>query len=109
MSIQSQLLDMNATYTVAGYRGVAFRPLGYATTEEYEGDILVCDDDECDHQVSGLCWAEGDTSIVTDPDRVRAVMVGDDGEFIVDVEDLTALSEDDYCPGCGQVGCAAHG
>ena len=36
---------------------------------------------------------------------VRAVMVGDDRVHLVDVDDLTVISDEDYCPGCGQTGC----
>lgn len=106
---ETEQVDMNARYTVAGYGGVAFYLLGYATSEEYEGDVVVCIDDECDHASSDMCWAEGDTSIVFNTDMVRAVMVGDDREFIVDVSDLTRLGDDDYCAECGQVGCTADG
>jgi hypothetical protein len=102
-------LDMNARYAVDGYRGVAFYLLGYATTEEYEGDVVVCDDEDCDHQMSEMCWAEGDTSIVTDTETVRAVMVGDDREHLISVDDLTKIEDDEYCAECGQVGCTADG
>jgi hypothetical protein len=82
------MLDMNAHYTVDGYPGIAFRLVGYKEvwTEDYEW--------------SGI--AEVDT------DWVRAVMVGDDRVHEVEVTDLTLLSDDDYCPECGQVGCG-HG
>jgi hypothetical protein len=33
-------------------------------------------------------------------------MVGDDQLHLVSTEDLTALDEDAYCGGCGQIGCA---
>lgn len=33
------------------------------------------------------------------------VMVGDDKEHLVDPDDLTEMSEDEYCSCCGQVGC----
>lgn len=105
----AQAVDLGARYRVAGYSGIAFYLTGYATTEEYEGDLLLCDDEECDHMLSEMCWTFGDTSLVTDYDRVVAIMVGDDREFIIDVEDLTKISEDDYCSGCGQIGCTADG
>jgi hypothetical protein len=83
--------------------------LGPATTTVYEGDMLLCDDDECDHRLSEMCWAEGDYSIETDTDRVVAVMIGDDREFTFDVEDLTALDRDEFCGECGQIGCGHDG
>ena len=36
------------------------------------------------------------------------MMVGDDHEWHIDVSDITPLDEDDFCGGCGQVGCG-HG
>jgi len=99
-------VDFDARYTVAGFGGVAFQVIGYAEASQYEGDYLVCDDDECDHMLSAMCWAEGDTSIVIDHDWVRAIMVGDDYPHLVEVSQLTKISEDDYCHGCGQIGCA---
>lgn len=102
-------LDFSARYSVDGYAGIAFYLRGYETREEYEGDYLICDDDECDHAGSDLCWTEGDTSIVTDLDRVRAVMVGDDRVHSVDVDDLSPLDDLAYCAECGQIGCSHDG
>lgn len=96
-------LDFNAQYSVEGFRGIAFNLVGYGTTEQYEGDYLVCDDEDCDHGLSEMCWTEGETSIVTDLDWVRAVMVGDDREHLVEVASLIKL-EEDVCS-CGQLGC----
>lgn len=103
------MIDMDARYSVAGYRGIAFWLKDYATTKEYEGDVLVCDDEECDHMLSEMCWAEGDWSLGTDYEHVIAVMVGDDREHIVDVDDLTPIAREDYCGICGQVGCTHDG
>ncbi len=41
--------------------------------------------------------------------RVRYVYVGDDTEHEADVADLRPLEDEDYCGGCGQVGCRAYG
>lgn len=98
-------IDFDGRYAVVGMEGIAFYLIGYATEEVYEGDYLVCDDEECDHGLSEMCWTEGDTSIVTDLDRVRAVMVGDDRVHEVEVEDLIPIDRDDYCGSCGQIGC----
>lgn len=45
---------------------------------------------------------------VDDPNsgRVRAVMVGDDYEHVVDVSDLVPIDDNEYCSGCGQIGCS---
>jgi hypothetical protein len=104
-------LDFSARYAVAGYRGVAFYLLGYATewTEETwtldcmtDGHVYPDDHDE-------TCYLYGEPEEVERGDMVRAVMVGDDRVHVVDVADLTEIGEEDYCPGCGQVGCKAYG
>jgi hypothetical protein len=83
-------IDFSARYAVAGYDGIAFYLRGFHV--EY-GDVY----DE---------WEEAEP--IEDPSMVRAVMVGDDREHIIDVDDLTMISEDDYCDGCGQIGCGWH-
>jgi hypothetical protein len=107
--IGTDSVDFTARYTVDGYPGVAFWLKEYDRTEQYEGDVVVCDDEECDHQLSEMCWTVGDTSLVYDLERVIAVMVGDDRAHTVDVADLTKINEDDFCGDCGQVGCVADG
>lgn len=42
-------------------------------------------------------------------DVVRAVMVGDDREFLVNVDDLEPIAREDYCGVCGQIGCTHDG
>jgi hypothetical protein len=79
-------LDFDAHYTVAGYGGVAFYLDGWAAA-----------------------YYDEDGEAVESDRFVRAVMVGDDQEHIVDVDDLTVIDEDDYCHECGQVGCTADG
>lgn len=83
------MIDFDARYTVAGYRGVAFYLLGYRQIETEETE-----------------WSG---QVEEDRDFVVAVMVGDDAKHIVDVEDLTVISEDDYCHECGQIGCHGDG
>lgn len=82
-------LDFDARYTVDGWDGIAFYLRGYV------------EEPDADTEWTGL--------LVTDRERVRAVMVGDDREHIVDVSDLTKLGEDDYCHVCGQIGCEHDG
>lgn len=97
--------DFDATYTVDGYGGVAWRAFNYQfewTEEEWvysgEGD----EDDE-----SSYFFNESEK--VEDRSKVRCHMVGDDRTFVFDVDELTALDELDYCASCGQVGCTADG
>ena len=42
-------------------------------------------------------------------ERANVIMVGDDREHEVEVDSLTRLDEDDFCSGCGQIGCTAYG
>jgi hypothetical protein len=82
-------VDFDAHYTIGGWsEGIAWRLLGY---------VMVRDED---YDWSGI--EEEDRS------RVRAVMVGDDRIFTADVDDLTVIGEEDFCRGCGQVGCGCE-
>jgi hypothetical protein len=53
-------------------------------------------------------WQDDDVYTV-ETGMVLMVMVGDDRRHVIDPEDITELSDDDYCPGCGQIGCKAYG
>lgn len=37
--------------------------------------------------------------------QVKIRMVGDDRDFLVDRSEVTAIEEDEFCGGCGQIGC----
>lgn len=71
-------------YRVRGYSGVAWWVMGWETepTEDTEWD--------------GIEERTG---------RVVCVMVGDDRRFTFDPDELTPLRRQDYCGGCGQIGC----
>jgi hypothetical protein len=113
-------IDFDATYTVAGMRGVAFWLHGWDMEEVPESWELDCDDpahvldyDEDDEdnpeRHDAPCYLYNEPELVPVFSRVRAVMVGDDAEHIVDTDDLTEIGDDDYCAGCGQTGCYADG
>lgn len=89
-------LDFTATYKVAGTPAVAWRIISF-DTEEYEYDPGI-DGEE------GMPYMD----VREDESRVRCHMVGDDSVWTFDVEDLTVLNEDEYCGGCGQIGCGWH-
>jgi len=90
-------LDLDARYRVADMPGVAWYLRGYVvemrevewTAEDENGETLYFYDVEP----------------VENVDMVRAVMVGDDREHIVDVADLEPIGDDAYCSCCGQIGC----
>lgn len=83
-------IDFDARYTVDGCRGVAWwiAPLMIADTFD-------------DGEETGETYPS-DTQVI-------AVMVGDDRRHTVDIDDLTAIAEDDYCHVCGQIGCGHDG
>jgi len=97
------VLDTDARYSVEEYPGVAFYILGYAT-EDQEQEIWFCDHDDNYPHDDG-CEVSYELETVERNDMVRAVMVGDDREHLIDVDDLTPISDDDYCASCGQIGC----
>ena len=86
MTLDDVRANLDARYTVAGYRGVAW----------YVHAIETSPDD--DTEWSGI---ENETG------NVSMIMVGDDREFSTDPADLTMIDDDAYCSECGQVGC--HG
>jgi hypothetical protein len=98
-------IDMDARYRVSHWPKIAVWVAGWVKENVYEGDYLVCEDEECDHGASEMCWVEGDWSIVESDSMVEVVMVGDDIVHHVDVDDLVKIEDDEYCSGCGQIGC----
>jgi hypothetical protein len=93
-----ETIDLDGRYVAAGWPGVALWLKGYVRTPRWEDGELVRD------------WlGECDDAYDIDTSQVVAVMVGDDREHVIDVDDLTPLAEDGYCPGCGQVGCSHSG
>ena len=109
-------IDFDGRFTVADMPGVAFWLHGWAQESVPESRELACedpahvynlcddDDPECHDQT---CYLYNEPETVDDLTRVRAVMVGDDREHVVDVDDLTPLPDDGYCRECGQTGCMA--
>jgi hypothetical protein len=78
------LLDPDTKYRVQQYPGVAWW---------YTGDETKADED--------TYW----TGYEQPTGRVTMVMVGDDRKFAIDPDECTPLDDDDYCSGCGQIGC----
>lgn len=103
-------VDFSARYRVAGWGGIAFYLLGWAVDVEFDpAPELVCADEDCTHEEDD-CWMFSDEPETIESDEVvRAVMVGDDREHLVDVSDLTVLADDEYCGVCGQIGCTHDG
>jgi len=94
-------LNENDAYSVDGHAGIAFRFVGWEQVWRPAQYLAIGEDGE-------ECWVddnnEGDRE--DDPDGMaRMVMVGDDHEWLVDVSDIHKIGEDDYCGGCGQIGC----
>lgn len=100
-------LNMDGRYQVSYWPGVAVW-IKRQHTETIGEDILVCNEDECPHDLSEMCWIYEEGTVMV-PDAYVVVMVGDDREHVVAVEDLTEIDEDAYCGGCGQIGCGHDG
>lgn len=117
MSDTTTSFDFTPAYRAVGYGGVAWRATGYATewTQEqweYLGEPDGYDPDTY-HQETGYYYPDEDPANyaymepeqVEDRTRVVAHMIGDDHDFTFDIDDLEPISDDDYCSGCGQIGC----
>lgn len=100
---------LNQYVTVEGYSGIAFFVDDYDKTwndYSYWGcpECFRSDDCECpDVQEEDFLFFEGG-EWVDDQRAVLCHMVGDDAEWIFDVDDLTIIDPDDVCS-CGQIGC----
>ena len=82
-------------------RGIALAIVGRETEEETEFQVN-CDELDCGHY-DDYCFEEITSIVFTG--RLIAVMIGDDKRFLVDFEDLTEIDDEEFCLGCGQVGC----
>lgn len=95
-------LKQGQRFQRTGWRGVAWyyhRPLIHHPDEfETQEDA----DDHWADQRAGICGCP------ESGDHFYGVMVGDDREFLVDFEDVELIDDDDYCGGCGQIGCTAE-
>lgn len=96
-------INFDAAFTVRGWRGIAFRLIGYAKINEPIMCYLLDGDGNEVEQESG------EYDQVEDRDNVIAVMIGDDRKHIVAVEDLTEINEEQFCHSCGQIGCQHDG
>jgi hypothetical protein len=79
--------DFEPAYRAEGYGAVAWRAYAFET----EADE--------DTEWSGY---ENPTG------RVLAHMVGDDRPFSFEPDELAPIGDEDYCGGCGQIGCSWH-
>ena len=77
-----------SAYTAQGWRGIAWRVLGWETTPDE------------DTEWSGQEQRTG---------NVVAHMIGDDSLFRFEFDELTPLDREEYCGVCGQVGCSHDG
>lgn len=88
---------------VRGFSGVACVVLG--PEKVWEPDTCLCSDDdgnEWEEETGEGEWVDGDGS------RVRVCMVGDDHVYTVDADDCRPIEPEEFCDGCGQIGCG-HG
>ena len=100
-------MDTEARYSVAGWRGVAFRLLGWEQRWE-PCMVYMLEEETGEEYETPDPYGEGEW--VDDVGgRVRVVMVGDDKVHIEDLSDLTRLDDLEYCAECGQIGCTHDG
>lgn len=79
--------DFEPAYVADGWRGIAWRADDYETEPDEDTE-----------------W----TGYEIPTGRILAHMIGDDRSFAFEPDELTPISDDDYCPGCGQTGCHAY-
>lgn len=108
-------------YRVKGHPGIAWAVLGHETEPvavtfcpdcgrtEYEyqhggGSTGDPGDPECEHEHAH----QDDEPDYRRTGQMICVMIGDDRHHTIDPDDLEPITNDDYCPECGQTGCRAY-
>lgn len=81
--------DDSPRYRVEGWSAVAVRYVGRETERYWDLD-------------EGIDW---DEPAERETGNAVIVMVGDDRRHAVDPSDLVRIDSEDYCGGCGQIGC----
>ena len=71
-------------YRIDGWNGIAWSILGWETEPDEDTEWS-----GCENRTGNLV----------------AVMIGDDRHFSVEPDDVSELSEGEYCCVCGQIGC----
>jgi hypothetical protein len=86
--------------------------LDYEKAEEYQADAYQIGKRDVAWSILGWEMANNeDTEWSGYQERTGnlvAVMIGDDRHFSVDPSDVKEISADEFCNGCGQIGCG-HG
>jgi hypothetical protein len=85
---------------------MAFSFHGYPV--EQEETFVPYDPPEFEEYGNGGPLGEYVWDEVEDTSRAIVVMVGDDRKFTVDMDDLSPIEDEEYCHGCGQIGCTAE-
>ena len=102
-------LTIGDTYRVDGWnQSIAVQFVRYTLEYPEHHDVLICDDDGCDH-VSEMCWmyCDGEDDEPTENVNWAIVrMVGDDRLHEVESSSLIPVDADSICS-CGQIGCHA--
>lgn len=87
------------------FKGIVLRVIGPSEIEPNESWFV------CDHEYDSYCgYCNGEDYEPKYSDTIYdCYMVGDDGVYQIDEEDLELFAEDDvFCIECGQIGCAWH-
>ena len=106
--MNSWQIDTDGRYKVLNHGGVAWRVLGPSKVWTEESWEIVCEENDCDHD-SDMCYVYNEPEKEDDPFMVDCVMVGDDEVWSFYTDDLTMISDEEYCRECGQIGCTALG
>lgn len=85
-----------------------FKRGDHVTSTAYPGIAMWFLNYDVMHFHSAECEYEGCYGGVTDTDTAVVQMVGDDRKITVGADTLSAIDREDFCGGCGQMGCG-HG
>ena len=98
------VLDTDKRYRVKSWNlAVAVRIDGWV--QAWEPSQFYATDDDGEEYLEDDPDGEGEWVDDIESGRVSIVMIGDDKRHEVELLDLEPISDEEYCSGCGQIGC----
>lgn len=91
------ILEAGDTVTIDGHGGIAWVFDGMRTERVW---IEMFDDSDVENVIDYGDWEEQESE-----DVGAFHMVGDDRTWYFDISDAAPLDDEEFCSGCGQIGC----
>jgi hypothetical protein len=87
----------------SSFKGIALYVIGNTEIE------VLCDHEPVMYEsYCPYCNGEENLPTITCDEIYDCVMVGDDQVYRLEESEMELISEDEFCGGCGQIGCGWH-